>query len=183
MATHSSSLAWRIPWTEEPGGLQYLGLQSWTWLKQLSIHVGTRVSELSMQWVSAAMVIVVFLTNFSEIFSIQQTCLHVNQARMGELDPRISSQESWAHLTPCTAWTPGTHKWHLYCLERGWACLRRTRQRIPPDTIKTTHFAIRSCDSHINYYHILLMWLQATCKTLFAGLLIVSVKVDFLLIW
>ena len=27
MATHSSSLAWRIPWTEEPGGLQSLGLQ------------------------------------------------------------------------------------------------------------------------------------------------------------
>ena len=27
MATHSSALAWRIPWTEEPGGLQYMGLQ------------------------------------------------------------------------------------------------------------------------------------------------------------
>ena len=27
MATHSSNLAWRIPWTEEPGGLQYTGLQ------------------------------------------------------------------------------------------------------------------------------------------------------------
>ena len=27
MATHSSSLAWRIPWTEEPGGLQSIGLQ------------------------------------------------------------------------------------------------------------------------------------------------------------
>ena len=27
MATHSRILAWRIPWTEEPGGLQYLGLQ------------------------------------------------------------------------------------------------------------------------------------------------------------
>ena len=25
-ATHSSTLAWRIPWTEEPGGLQYMGL-------------------------------------------------------------------------------------------------------------------------------------------------------------
>ena len=25
--THSSILAWRIPWTEEPGGLQYIGLQ------------------------------------------------------------------------------------------------------------------------------------------------------------
>ena len=27
MATHSSVLAWRIPWTEEPGGLQSMGLQ------------------------------------------------------------------------------------------------------------------------------------------------------------
>ena len=26
MATHSSILAWRIPWTEEPGGLQPMGL-------------------------------------------------------------------------------------------------------------------------------------------------------------
>ena len=30
MATHSSILAWRIPWTEEPGRLQSMGLQSWT---------------------------------------------------------------------------------------------------------------------------------------------------------
>ena len=27
MATHSSILAWRIPWTEEPGGLQSRGSQ------------------------------------------------------------------------------------------------------------------------------------------------------------
>ena len=27
MATHSSILAWRIPWTEEPGKLQSMGLQ------------------------------------------------------------------------------------------------------------------------------------------------------------
>ena len=27
MATHSSILAWRIPWTEDPGGLQFMGLQ------------------------------------------------------------------------------------------------------------------------------------------------------------
>ena len=25
MATHSSILAWKIPWTEEPGGLQVMG--------------------------------------------------------------------------------------------------------------------------------------------------------------
>ena len=27
MATHSSGLAWRIPWTGEPGGLQFMGSQ------------------------------------------------------------------------------------------------------------------------------------------------------------
>ena len=27
MATHSGSLAWEIPWIEEPGGLQFMGLQ------------------------------------------------------------------------------------------------------------------------------------------------------------
>ena len=26
-ATHCSILAWRIPWTEEPGGLEFIGLQ------------------------------------------------------------------------------------------------------------------------------------------------------------
>ena len=26
MATHSGTLAWKIPWTEEPGGLQSMGL-------------------------------------------------------------------------------------------------------------------------------------------------------------
>ena len=36
MATHSSVLAWRIPWTEEPGGLPSMGSQSRTRLMRLS---------------------------------------------------------------------------------------------------------------------------------------------------
>ena len=32
MGTHSSILAWRIAWTQKPGGLQPIGLQSQTWL-------------------------------------------------------------------------------------------------------------------------------------------------------
>ena len=36
MAIHSSILAWRIPWTKEPSGLQSIGLQSQTQLRQLS---------------------------------------------------------------------------------------------------------------------------------------------------
>ena len=39
MPTHSSILAGRIPWTEEPGGLQSIG----------SHRVGTRLKRLSMQ--------------------------------------------------------------------------------------------------------------------------------------
>ena len=35
MATHSSILAWRIPWTEEPGGLLFMGSQS---TERLSVH-------------------------------------------------------------------------------------------------------------------------------------------------
>ena len=38
MATHSSILAWTIPWTEEPGGLQSMGLQSRTRLERLSMQ-------------------------------------------------------------------------------------------------------------------------------------------------
>ena len=33
LATHSSIIAWKIPWTEEPGGLQSVGSQeNWTWV-------------------------------------------------------------------------------------------------------------------------------------------------------
>jgi len=38
MATHSNIHAWRIPWTEKPGGLQFMGLQNQT---QLSSHTLT----------------------------------------------------------------------------------------------------------------------------------------------
>ena len=38
MATHSSILAWRILWTEEPGGLQSVGLQESDTTWQLNHH-------------------------------------------------------------------------------------------------------------------------------------------------
>ena len=39
MATHSSILAWRIPWTEEPGRLQSMGSRESDMTEQLSTHV------------------------------------------------------------------------------------------------------------------------------------------------
>ena len=45
--THSSILAWRIPWTEEPGGLQSMGLQrvghDWAASLSLSLHPPTDI--------------------------------------------------------------------------------------------------------------------------------------------
>ena len=40
MATHSSILAWKIPWTEEPGRLQSMGLQrvGHDWATSLSLY-------------------------------------------------------------------------------------------------------------------------------------------------
>ena len=39
MATHSSILAWKIPWMEEPGKLQSMGLQSWTGLSDFILNM------------------------------------------------------------------------------------------------------------------------------------------------
>ena len=41
MATHSSILAWIIPWTEEPGRLKSTRSQSWTRLKRFTVHTRT----------------------------------------------------------------------------------------------------------------------------------------------
>ena len=44
LATHSCTLVWKIPWTEEPGGLHGVA-KSWTRLKQLSTQEGGREKE------------------------------------------------------------------------------------------------------------------------------------------
>ena len=52
MATHSSTLAWKIPWTEEPGRLQSMGSQrvGHDWVTSLSLppvtHASVEVTEL-----------------------------------------------------------------------------------------------------------------------------------------
>ena len=46
MATHSSLLAWRISWTEEPGRLQSMVSQSWTRLStQACAHTHENMTE------------------------------------------------------------------------------------------------------------------------------------------
>ena len=48
MATHSSILAWEIPWTEEPGGLQFMGSQSRTRLRDFTFTFYFHAMEKEM---------------------------------------------------------------------------------------------------------------------------------------
>ena len=51
MAAHYSVLAWRIPWTEEPGGLQSVGSQSPT--RPVTPH--STATEQVLQWFATLM--------------------------------------------------------------------------------------------------------------------------------
>ena len=49
MAPHSSTLAWKIPWMEEPGGLQSMGsLKSWTQLSGFTFTFHLQALEKEM---------------------------------------------------------------------------------------------------------------------------------------
>ena len=63
MTQHSSTLAWRIPWTEEPGGLQSMGLQSRTQRGDFTFTLGTvlRMFTSSTQEPSQAGDVTVFI--------------------------------------------------------------------------------------------------------------------------
>ena len=45
METHSSILAWKIPWTEEPSGLQSIGLQ------RVGHGLATKQKQQQQQWI------------------------------------------------------------------------------------------------------------------------------------
>ena len=62
MATHSSILAWEIPWTEEPGGLQSMGLQkSWT-------HLATSPPPPLYMYLCMCVYIYIFSQLFTMVF-------------------------------------------------------------------------------------------------------------------
>ena len=59
MATHSCILAWRIPWIEEPGGLQFMGLQrvGHSWMTNIFSHTYTYFAVLHGKWISLTRVL------------------------------------------------------------------------------------------------------------------------------
>ena len=56
MATHSSTLAWEIPWTQEPDGLQSVGSQESDTTEQLNHHYHLLQADTRVHYLSSLMV-------------------------------------------------------------------------------------------------------------------------------
>ena len=92
MATNSSTLACRIPWIEEPGGLQSTGLQSWTQVSDFHFFNGQFVPFI-------------FLTCLS-IFDF----LSVQFSSVAQSYPTLCNPMNCSSpRPPCPSPTPGVH--------------------------------------------------------------------------
>ena len=100
MATHSSTLAWKIPWTEEPGRLQSTGSQ----------RVGTQLSDLTFTFTftfplfSARMSIVIFPVYSTPLYvayiGLCSQILGLRGTIHKKLNPRAKPAD--CHLAPLT---------------------------------------------------------------------------------
>ena len=70
MATHSSILAWRIPWMEEPGGLQFMGLQrvGHNWVTSLTHSLTHSLNPFWVNFCEGYRVCVYFFCPFFSFF-------------------------------------------------------------------------------------------------------------------
>ena len=95
VATHSNILAWRIPWTEEPGRPQSIGSHSQTQLKQLSMHTHSRIKSIRYSVIMGSL-------------EWKKCVLMLSNARSF---PARLSRNLWGGLLPKLA--PGSHfSWH-----------------------------------------------------------------------
>ena len=80
MATHSSTLAWRIPWTEEPGGLQSMGWQrvghAWATSLHFIVDLPSLLCSKMTQLYTYRRVYILFHYGSHRIFSIAPSTIH-----------------------------------------------------------------------------------------------------------
>ena len=116
MATHSSILAWKIPWAEEPSRLQSMGLQRvrHQWVTSLSYHfiIHRKVKRVDLKsshqkekcvsfyWHNGCSVRWWMLCMLSCFNSVQLLVIRWTVARQAPLPTGFSGQEYWSGL-PC----------------------------------------------------------------------------------
>ena len=92
MATYSSLLAWKIPWTEESGGLQSMGLQRFGMTGCLSIHK-THYSHYS--FVSCLFPPIVLLCFFQYFWGADSLETYLRTAKITNQLTDLSANERW----------------------------------------------------------------------------------------
>ena len=109
MATHSSIhiLAWRIPWTEEPGGLQFMGSQRVRhyWTSNSFFHLGERGKEGTFSCI-CCFLLLLLLSHFSRV----RLCGPIDGSPPGFPVPRILQARTleWVAISLSNAW-----KWEV----------------------------------------------------------------------
>ena len=106
MATHSSILAWRIPWTEEPGGLQSMGSQrvGHDWTTSLHFQLQHNMSWLHWlgkwcMWQESPL----FNSSATESLDVHKETRRGGGKKMGKEEERAEREE---------VRQPGELKWH-----------------------------------------------------------------------
>ena len=79
MAPHFSILAWEIPWTEEPGGLQSMGLQESDTIEQLNQTTMLTWSKVSFPAAHDRVATAIASLNKNHSFSVLPRNIHGNK--------------------------------------------------------------------------------------------------------
>ena len=123
MATHSSILAWRIPWTEEPGGLQSTGLQRVGHNWATSLHQRTIISRkekaLNTEWVRRDLLPHHRIVPRSQPFTVHHSHYHMRPLVHRILQQKESDFRTWASfIQACQANAslviPEVHQEHCF---------------------------------------------------------------------
>ena len=96
MATHSNILAWRIPWTEEPGGLWSIGSAAAPKPQRTGPfdHLGRHGAEMAL-W-----------PGLTQSCPVTTSCFALLILRQQQARPRLLDQFSGWHLV-CVSWGAG----------------------------------------------------------------------------
>ena len=116
MVTHSSILAWKIPWLEGPGRLQSMGSQrvGHDWASFFLLSIGKLVKSLSCVWLFVTPLTIAHQAPLSMEFSRQEYWRGLPFPSPGDLpDPGIKPRSSALQADSLPSEPPGIYTWQL----------------------------------------------------------------------
>ena len=125
MATHSSILAWRIPWTEKPGGLQSMGLERVGHDRVTNIHTHTCSLKLDMFLLRNTKLNLHYIQDF-QTWETPEFC-----------KIRIFKSGPGSKLLKLPMWFSGSVRFGIYCINKCWQGSQARRPLSRPQDVCT----------------------------------------------